>query len=425
MNVENTGAYRKYVYLPAVAEAWKNGHDNKDWNVESASFFGVRRYQFQVPEDTATADSQIPGNWLENPSGKKEESYAQAESVYHSFVTDSYTEISDELKNRIQEKFFSDGTDPEAMSFDELTTQIRQVLRNGLQYSENPEEIPTDQDGISWLLDGTRKANAVAFASVAVMAYRAAGYPARYTEGYHLSSMDAQAAADDGEKELVLTTKNAHVWAEVYISGLGWMPVEVVPGLYLETYTDQLVQGKPSYRVNETHNQDGGMDTTDEGTGGNVGKTENSTATPQNPLMIPEIVVLLLYVVFGVYLLLELQRALRLKKLAAKEEQKRQEGHLVEWHVAQVERIFRIGGVKGELTDPGVLWEKVERCFPGIREEEYFRVCDLTQKYRFGGLELEAKELRVLWKFRERLQHCLYRKQRFYGKLKLRYLYVL
>ena len=107
------------------------------------------------------------------------------------------------------------------MSFDELTTQIRQVLRNGLQYSENPEEIPTDQDGISWLLDGTRKANAVAFASVAVMAYRAAGYPARYTEGYHLSSMDAQAAADDGEKELVLTTKNAHAWAEVYISGLG------------------------------------------------------------------------------------------------------------------------------------------------------------------------------------------------------------
>ena len=68
---------------------------------------------------------------------------------------------------------------------------------------------------------------------------------------------------------------------------------------------------------------------------------------------------------------------------------------------------------------------KVECCFPGIREEEYFRVCDLTQKYRFGGLELEAKELRVLWKFRERLQHCLYRKQRFYGKLKLRYLYVL
>ena len=135
-----------------------------------------------MPEDTATADSQIPGNWLENPSGKEEESYAQAESVYHSFVTDSYTEISDELKNRIQEKFFSDGTDPEAMSFDELTTQIRQVLRNSLQYSENPEEIPTDQDGISWLLDGTRKANAVAFASVAVMAYRAAGYPARYTE---------------------------------------------------------------------------------------------------------------------------------------------------------------------------------------------------------------------------------------------------
>ena len=72
------------------------------------------------------------------------------------------------------------------------------------------------------------------------MAYRAAGYPARYTEGYHLSDMDAQAASDAGEKEVILTTKNAHAWVEVYIAGLGWMPVEVVTGLYTETYTDQL-----------------------------------------------------------------------------------------------------------------------------------------------------------------------------------------
>ena len=70
-----------------------------------------------------------------------------------------------------------------------------------------------------------------------------------------MSDMDAQAASDAGEKEVILTTKNAHAWAEVYIAGLGWMPVEVVPGLYTETYTDQLVEGKPSYRVNTVRDE--------------------------------------------------------------------------------------------------------------------------------------------------------------------------
>lgn len=75
VTVENTGAYRKYVYLPAVADAWENGVDHKDWNVESKSFFGANRYQFQVPEGQATADGMVPGSWLGNPSGDSQTEY--------------------------------------------------------------------------------------------------------------------------------------------------------------------------------------------------------------------------------------------------------------------------------------------------------------------------------------------------------------
>ena len=421
VNVENTGAYRKYVYLPSVAGVWEKGQDNKDWNVESKSFFGARRYQFQVPENVSTADSLVPGIWLGSPSDGQEENYVQAESVYHSFAMDSYMDISDELKNKIQEKFFSGDKSAEEMDFDELTTQIRQVLRNSLRYSENPEDLPADQDAVDWLLDGDKEGNAVAFASVAVMAYRAAGYPARYTEGYHLSSMDAQAASDAGEKELTLTTKNAHAWAEVYISGLGWMPVEVVPGLYVETYTDQLVQGKPSYRVNDTRDQ-GGMDTTDEGTGGSAVSPENVSVHAEKNLMIPEILVLVLYGLFIVYLLLELQRMLRIRKQNGAKKQAEQKGVQVEWHVAGIERLLKIGGVKGELTDPTALWDEVEKCFPGIRKGEYFRVDELVQKYRFGGVELAPHEMRVILGFEEHLKQSLYGKAKLPGKLKLRYI---
>lgn len=421
VTVENTGAYRKYVYLPAVAEAWENGVEHKDWNVESKSFFGANRYEFQVPKGEATADGMTPGNWLSTPSGDSQTEYVNAESVYHSFAKDSYMEIQDDLKEKIMEKFFQGDKTPEEMDFDELTTQIRQGLRNTIRYTETPEEMPENEDMVNWLLDGDREGNAVAFASAAVMAYRAAGYPARYTEGYHLSSMDAQTALDAGKTELTLTTKNAHAWAEVYISGLGWMPVEVVPGMYTETYTDQLVEGKPSYRVNEV-SDDSGNDTADEGTGGGNGE-EQKTVRKYNWKTVPGIVVLILYMIFILYLLLELQRAVRQKIRKNKKKQSAADGDLVEWYVSEMEKILVIGGVKGDFSDSKALYDEVKICFPGIRQEEYFRAGELIQKYRFGGIKLQAHELRVLSGVTEKYQKSLYKKQHLPGKLKLRYVY--
>lgn len=420
--VENTGAYRKYVYLPEVAKAGNTGVACKDWNTRSRSFFGARKYEFQVAQGDATADGMSPGNWLGAPYGEEQEKYVNAESVYHSFVLDSYTEVADDLKGKIQEEFFSGDKAPEEMSFDELTTQIRQVLRNHIRYTEIPGEVPGNEDLVNWLLDGRKEGNAVAFASAAVMAYRVAGYPARYTEGYHLSDLDAKAAADAGEKEVILTTKNAHAWAEVYISGLGWMPVEVVPGLYTETYTDNLVEGKPSYRVNGVQN-DSGTDTTDQGTAGASGKEERKNVKKQIWKSVPGVIVLSLYAVFVLYLLLEAQRAIRLEIRRKKKEGSAARGELVEWYVAEMEKLFLMGRIKGDLTDPSALYDEIKSCFPGIRREEYERSCALIQKYRFGGMELQPQELRVLEGMEEKFRQCLYKKQKAFGKLKLRYIY--
>ena len=364
----------------------------------------------------------IPGNWLENPSDSRQESYVKAENVYHSFVLDSYTDISDELKERILAEFFAENQDPEEMDFDELTTQIRQALRNHIRYTDIPQDMPENEDMVNWILDGQKEGNAVAFATAAVMAYRAAGYPARYTEGYHLSDMDAQAASDAGEKEVILTTKNAHAWAEVYIAGLGWMPVEVVPGLYTETYTDQLVEGKPSYRVNTVRDENG-ADTTDQGTGNGTGKSETKVIEKHTWKTVPGVIVLVLYGLFLLYLILELQRAARIKMRKNLKKKYAAKGQLVEWYVDEIENLFAIGGVKGDLTDLTALFEEVKVCFPGIREEEYFRSGGLIQKYRFGGMELMPHELRVLRGMTERFRQCLYKKQHFPGKLRLRYFY--
>ena len=53
--------------------------------------------------------------------------------------------------------------------------------------------------------------------------YRALGIPARYASGYRVTVADDSMVTD-------VTDQDTHAWAEVYLSGLGWIPVETTPG---------------------------------------------------------------------------------------------------------------------------------------------------------------------------------------------------
>lgn len=67
----------------------------------------------------------------------------------------------------------------------------------------------------------------------------------------------------------------------------------------------------------------------------------------------------------------------------------------------------------------------MEKCFPGIRKEECFRINELVQKYQFGGIELAPYEIWALDGLEEHMKQSLYEKQKFMGKLKLRYFYAI
>ncbi len=464
VDVENVGAYRKFVYLPSTAQGWEGGgaEAGKDWQVRSNRFFGADEYRFQAVSGAATADGVSTASWMQDPSGKEEKEYLDAESVYHSFAEEYYMQVDEELKAEMEELFFPEyqgmeymGTAAKELDFNEVTAQIRKVLRRETRYEETPPAVPEGEDFVEWFLNESRRGNAVHYASAAVMAYRTAGYPARYVEGYHYAqdvegeraeqsasetaegeraeqsaseagesagTEESTSESAEGKTTAVLTSKNAHAWAEVYVSGIGWMPVEVVPGMYTEMYTNQIVEGEPSFQVNADPGDDGL-----EIEGGSADGDDQEEETAQTPLPLRRILALVmlgLYLCLALCLALEGQRIVR--RICRKRAVRKAAGTVfVDRYVEEIRRLLLTGKVKGNYNHPLELAEQVEERFDGISKEEYVRAVNLLQKVRFGGKRLKPYELHTLECFQERLAVSLSRQSRIWGRCKVRYWYVL
>ena len=154
------------------------------------------------------------------------ERFRQAEGVYRAFVYEHYLDVGEEEQALIDGVFFQGEDQEEGGSLYTATSRIRTVLCLVAEYQEHPEDLPAGRDFLSWFLQEEKEGNAVGFASAAVLAYRCAGIPARYAEGYLLTEEQA------GGGPVTLTSQDAHAWVEVYVDGMGWRAVEVTPGFY-------------------------------------------------------------------------------------------------------------------------------------------------------------------------------------------------
>lgn len=421
VEVSNAGAYRKYIYLPSSVEKWEGSRpeEKKDWQVRSGKFFGAGEYEFQAVKGVSSADQVLPGEWTRNPSREEEKAYLGAESVYHSFVEEYYTAVDEELKSLLEETFF---TEDKERDFNDVTAQIRRILRKETRYTEKPPAAPAGKDFVQWFLKDSRRGNAVHYASAAALAYRMAGYAARYVEGYHYSEEDAEKLSEEGKTADVLTNQHAHAWTEVYVSGAGWLPVEVVPGMYTEMYTSQVIEGAPAFQVNSSPGEDGL-----EVEGGLSDQEEPETPKEDTSLSFRRILSILLCCLYGgfvLYLFLEIQRTVRCQ-LRRQRMGEGREQDFISRYVKDMEQMLMIGKVAGSYDHPMELSAQVEEKLPGISRQEYVRAVQLIQKVRFGGKKLLPYEVHTLSCFADRLQQALYRNKGIWGRMKVRYWYAI
>lgn len=167
----------------------------------------------------------------ENSSDPYFRTYLGAEKEYRRFVYDHYLDIPDAVKQGLAAL----GPIPPARSLSEKRQRvedIRRFLAENYSYTRSPGKTPEGKDFITYFLTESKKGYCTSFASAAVMLLRASGIPARYAAGLTVGADEIKGAplSEGGLHRLSINDHHAHAWAEVYVDGLGWRPVEMTPG---------------------------------------------------------------------------------------------------------------------------------------------------------------------------------------------------
>lgn len=157
--------------------------------------------------------------------------YVRSEAAYRSFVYDRYLDIPDSVK----EALAAAGPISRVSTAAEKrrrVEEIRSFLASNYTYTTHPGRTPLGEDFISYFLTKSRQGYCTSFASAAVMLLRASGIPARYAVGLTVGPEELNTAPLSPSRlhKFSVNDRHAHAWAEVYVDGIGWQPVEMTPG---------------------------------------------------------------------------------------------------------------------------------------------------------------------------------------------------
>lgn len=142
-----------------------------------------------------------------------------AELAYRQFVYGSYLSLPESTRDALL-----DIAEENALNGDDVLESVSLVaefVRNSAVYNIDTQPYPSEDYAVYLLTEGT-EGYCVHFATAAAAMYRALGIPARLVSG-----VLAETVADT---PVEVRRLNEHAWVEVYLNGIGWLPVEVTPG---------------------------------------------------------------------------------------------------------------------------------------------------------------------------------------------------
>lgn len=215
------GGYSIYPYGAAMTE-----EDRVHWDGSAERRGSVYEFSYCPPEDRASAGGLTGAE-------------AETELCYRSYVYDNFCEYPAEQFPRLTE--FLEESGFRRGDLYESLADVLAYLRSSAVYNLEAGNTPEGEDFVEYFLFESHEGYCAHFASAAVLMLRYLGVPARYATGYSVSS-GAFSKNEAGDYAAVLTDTQAHAWAEVYLDGVGWIPVEMTPGAAAFTRDNSIEQ---------------------------------------------------------------------------------------------------------------------------------------------------------------------------------------
>lgn len=210
LHIENIGANKVYKYIP-----YGGYYEEKDSIVADA----------YVKGEGKTYDVRYcPFSVSDLKRVKKTKS--DLENAYFQYVSKQNTEVPKTIEKTFQTEI---KTKIRAKDVWGIMREVASALKVQADYSLEPGRTPRGKDVAEYFYFENKKGYCEHFATVATLMLRMKGIPARYVAGYAVSP-SAFTQKEDGTYEAVVTGASAHAWAEAYVEGIGWIPVETTPG---------------------------------------------------------------------------------------------------------------------------------------------------------------------------------------------------
>ncbi len=135
---------------------------------------------------------------------------------YYDIIAGQYLTLPGHIQQEVYDIAF-DAVEDNAAPY-EKALQLQSYLQRNYAYSLDVETPPENVDFTAYFLLGEKKGYCTYFATAMTVLCRINGIPARYVTGY---------LADPDESGTALVQgKHAHAWTEIYLNGLGWLPID-------------------------------------------------------------------------------------------------------------------------------------------------------------------------------------------------------